>query len=49
LSPAVSRGYWNACEDLSCKKGFIIYPGNERYPVGRNVFAMPVRELARIL
>ena len=49
LSPAVSRGYWNVCEDLSCKKGFIIYPGNERYPVGRNVFAMPVRELARIL
>ena len=49
LSPAVSRGYWNACEDLSCKKWFVIYPGNERYPVGRNVFAMPVRELARIL
>jgi len=49
LSPAVSRGYWNVCEDLSCKKWFVIYPGNERYPVGRNVFAMPVRELARIL
>ena len=49
MSPAVSRGFWNACEDLGCEKGFIIYPGNEIYPVGKNVFAMPVRELARIL
>jgi len=49
MSPAVSRGFWNACEDLTCKKGFIIYPGNEIYPVGKNVFAMPVRELAKIL
>ena len=49
MSPAVSRGFWTACEDLTCKKGFIIYPGNEIYPVGKNVFAMPVRELAKIL
>ncbi|MFH0997292.1 MAG: ATP-binding protein [Pseudomonadota bacterium] len=49
MSPAVSRGFWNAYEDLTCKKGFIIYPGNEIYPVGKNVFAMPVRELAKIL
>jgi predicted AAA+ superfamily ATPase len=49
MSPSVSRGFWNACEDLTCKKGFIIYPGNEIYPVGKNVFAMPVRELAKIL
>jgi predicted AAA+ superfamily ATPase len=49
MSPAVSRGFWTACEDLTCKKGFIIYPGNEIYPVGKNVFAMPVRELSKIL
>jgi len=49
LSPAVSRGFWNAYEDLSCKRGYVVYPGNEIYPIGKNVFALPISELQTIL
>jgi len=49
LSPAVSRGFWNAYEDLSCKRGYVVYPGSEIYPIGKNVFTLPISELQTIL
>jgi len=48
LSPKVAKGFWNGYEDLGCKKGFIVYPGEEYYPVGKNVFALPVKHLKKI-
>lgn len=48
LSPAVTRGFWNAYEDLGCKRGFVVYPGAESYPIGNNVFTLPIKELPRI-
>lgn len=45
LSPALARGFWNAFEDLSCKRGYVIYPGKEMYPLGKNVFALPLEML----
>ncbi|MDQ5987287.1 MAG: hypothetical protein CSYNP_03027 [Syntrophus sp. SKADARSKE-3] len=49
LSPKVSRGFWNAMEDLSCKKGYIVYPGTEQYPVTENVIALPIGNLQKII
>jgi predicted AAA+ superfamily ATPase len=48
MSPKVDRGFWNAFEDLSCKKGYVLYPGTESYPLGKTVFTWPVKELAKI-
>ena len=48
LSPKVEKGFRMACEDLSCKKGFIVYPGKESYPIGRNIIALPVKEISKI-
>jgi len=48
MSPKVDRGFWNAYEDLSCKKGFVVYPGVEPYPLGKNVVTLPVKDLAKI-
>lgn len=45
LSPSVSRGFWNAYEDLSCQRGYVVYPGNEVYPLGKNVSALPLNML----
>ncbi len=49
LSPAVSKGFWNACEDISCKRGYVVYPGEETYPIGKGVFALPVKQLKKII
>jgi hypothetical protein len=47
LSPGVTRRFWSAYEDLSCQAGFVIYPGDEMFPLGRNVFALPIRDLEK--
>lgn len=47
-APAVSKGFWNSLNDIGCKKGFIVYPGNESYPVGRDVVTVPVKDMSQI-
>lgn len=46
LSPKPGRGFYSACEDLKPHKRFIVYPGNERFPVGDGIEALPPRLLA---
>lgn len=36
-------------EDLSCKKGFVVYPGSEMYPISENVVALPIGDLQKIV
>jgi len=48
-SPKVSKGFWIACEDLSCGKGFVVYPGEESYPIRNNVFTLPAKDLKAIV
>ena len=49
LSPKVTKGFWNGYEDLKCRKGFIVYPGEVQYPIGKNVFTLPVKDLIKIV
>jgi predicted AAA+ superfamily ATPase len=49
LSPVVSRGFWNAYEDLACQKGFVVYPGDEIYPIGKNLLVLPLKEITQII
>ncbi|MDH4101357.1 MAG: ATP-binding protein [Nitrospirota bacterium] len=48
-APVVTRGFWSALEDVSCSRGFVVYPGDESYPLGENVVTVPIRELSRIV
>ena len=45
----VSRGFWNAFEDLSCTRGFVIYAGEEFYPITKNVYALPLKDMEKIV
>lgn len=49
LNPKLEKGFLIAFEDLNCKKGFVIYPGEESYPLKKEVFTLPVRMLPEIL
>lgn len=49
LSPSVSRGFWSAYGDLDCKRGYVVYPGQEKYPLGKNVFTLPITMLEGLL
>jgi hypothetical protein len=48
-APRVERGFRVSCEDLSPERRFVVYPGDESFPVGGNVTAVSVEELATIL
>lgn len=46
-SASPSRGFYNACEDVQPNKSFVVYAGEERYPVSQDVEAIGVLEMAR--
>jgi predicted AAA+ superfamily ATPase len=48
-TPKVTKGFWNAMDDLSCKRGYVIYPGDEAYPLEDKVTALPLKDMDRIM
>ena len=49
LSVRPQKGFYIACEDLKPDHCFIVYPGNERYPVADNIEAIGMIELSTLL
>lgn len=49
LSPGITKGFRIACNDLSCKKSFVVYPGEEMYPLGNETYALPMEKLHTLL
>ena len=47
--PKVEKGFHIALEDLKPAKAFLVYSGTERYPKGRGIEVISVRELAHEL
>jgi predicted AAA+ superfamily ATPase len=48
LSPKPLRGFWLAYRDLGCRAGYVVYPGEEEYPVGEGVRALPVGKIESV-
>jgi predicted AAA+ superfamily ATPase len=48
-SPKVTRGFWIAFEDINCQRGYVVYPGKESYPVGKNVVTLPLANIEEII
>lgn len=49
LTAKPRKGFHNAREDLKPAKSFIVYSGEERYPVAEEIGAIGLRELAGTL
>jgi len=45
LSPGISKGFRIAFDDLSCRRGFIVYPGEESYPLTEKIVTLPAKDL----
>ena len=41
-APKVSRGFHSACQNLQPKRKLVVYPGRERFPLGRGIEAVPL-------
>jgi uncharacterized protein len=48
-APSVERGFHIACADLKATKRFVVYSGNERFPLNAETEAIGVVALARAL
>ena len=49
LSPKLSRGFHHACEDVGPRRAFVIYSGDERYPLSKDVAAIGLRGMVEML
>lgn len=45
LTPKVERGFHSACEDLLPQRKLVVYPGQEAFPLGHDITAMPLAAL----
>lgn len=45
LAPKLQRGTRSALEDIKPERGFVVYPGSERFPLGDDVEAIGLAEL----
>jgi uncharacterized protein len=44
-APSVSKGFYLGCEDIGATKRFIVYPGKERFPVTKEITAIPILDM----
>ena len=49
LSARPGKGFYNAVEDIKSERSFVVYAGEERYPVSEGVEAISVSEMAQML
>ncbi len=49
LTPKLSKGFYHASADLPLTQSFVIYPGQESYPLNDNVNAINLRQLMELL
>lgn len=48
LDPRPGKGFWSAFADVQPAQGFVMYPGDEFYPLGENVSALPASQIGRL-
>jgi predicted AAA+ superfamily ATPase len=41
-APSVSKGFHIGCEDIGVKHRYVVYPGNERYPISNGITVIPL-------
>ena len=49
LVPKASKGYYSAIKELKPQKAFIVYSGNESYPINKHVEAISLHDITQLL
>ncbi len=48
-SPQLSRGFFEACDDLQVTDRYVVYPGNEKYPLRDNVMVISLLDMLDVI
>ena len=49
LSAKPKKGFYHACEDIQPHKSFVVYAGDERYPISEGVEAISLSKMCEII
>ncbi len=49
LSPKVTKGFYYACDDIQANKRYVVYPGEETYPMAQDTEAINLNNLLQKL
>ena len=49
LSPKLTKGFWTAFADVEAARGYVVYPGQERWPLAQRVDALPIQSIPDVL
>lgn len=49
LSPKPSRGFHQAIQDLQAERAFVVYSGDERFPLSKSTEAIGLRDLSTLI
>lgn len=44
-APAVTKGFHLGCEDIGATKRFVVYPGTDRFSIGKNITALSLMDM----
>jgi len=48
-APKLTKGFHHGCADIGATERFVVYPGDERFPLTKDVEAISLRELMSLL
>jgi len=48
-APSVSKGFHIACDDIGAAARFVVYPGQERFPLGKGIEAISLPEMMALI
>jgi predicted AAA+ superfamily ATPase len=47
-APKPTRGFWQACKDLSVRSAYVVAPVSQRYAIGENTWVLPIQDIASV-
>lgn len=47
-APKPTRGFWQACKDLSTRSAYVVAPVSQRYAIGENTWVLPIQDIATV-
>jgi predicted AAA+ superfamily ATPase len=48
-APRVTKGFWNACDDLQLSRAYVVAPVSSPWPLSETVQVIPLSELPKVL
>lgn len=49
LTPKIERGFYSACEDLKPERKYVVYAGQEQYPIAQDIHAISLIDMCKMV